>query len=102
MFIPPKSFDFLWYKHLSLKRKPFGRVSFFRSLSPEKVRRLPNAIAIFGKKRELSLSPNTQHRQYRIIAQCHFLRRNHSNIHLPTHTIYLLHQNDFRLHTRYA
>lgn len=101
MFIPPKIFDFRKYKHLSFIEKAL--VAFPLHLSHEKsCECLRYRIADTKKESAETLLSNTQHRQYRIIAQCHFLRRNHSNIHLPTHTIYLLRQNDFRLHTRYA
>lgn len=57
---------------------------------------------IADKKRELALSPNTQHHQFRIILQCRFYRKSHLNIQQPIHTIVLLRQNDFRLRKRYA
>ena len=88
------------YKHLSAQRKPFGRVSFLALCRTNHVRL--SALRIADKKRELALSPNTRHHQFRIILQCRFCRKSHLNTHLPTHTIALLHQNDFRPSKRYS
>ncbi len=44
--------------------------------------RLSQRYRIADKKRAYAL-PNTQHHQFRIILQCRFYRKNHSDIYLP-------------------